>query len=116
MALTSESLLDEVKLFCSENKPSCDPSCIELFNRIRWDIIPVPDVPEEDSDSEEIDVGVVGCYSVDGGTWTEPFGTTSNYLRWCEQLSKYLAEKFHHQFIIAEDSEAGVQYIDITSE
>ena len=103
MSVLLERLRERIKQFCSVNKPSCDPSCIEKFNNIQWQINYYYDSDKDDDgeENDEMEEGVNGFYQVeDGGTWTEPFGTKLNYMKWIVKLSKYISEIENSKFNI----------------
>lgn len=77
--------------------PSDDKYCVRLWEELEWE------VSYDDSDNYVIKTNYkYGSKGDKIQTWTEPFGTSKRFDRWCYSAKKFLQTKFNKHEIQVE--------------
>lgn len=73
--------------------PSKDKYCAKLWENLKWE------VSIDDSDDTKESYVISTTYKYGGKddnmeTWTEPFGTSTRFYKWCSEGKNFLRNKF----------------------
>lgn len=94
-----QKLKHSIQKFCKSVKPSEDPNCQQIFNKLEicsgTDFICIKD----------------NFHSRPYGTWTEPYGTVQNQQIWFAKLITMLNNKYGINFHYRTVSESGITFI-----
>lgn len=83
--------LNKIWIEFISNPPSNDKYCTKFWNKLKWEI-----TPSDFNKNGDFIIKTVYKYGNESDqmqTWTEPFGTSKRFNKWCNKANTHLKKK-----------------------